>query len=504
MTEWALEMTDITKEFSGVKALDAVSLRVKKGEIHALCGENGAGKSTLMKVLSGVYPHGTFTGDIRVNGKPVQFRGIADSEASGVAIIYQELALVPEFTIAENVFLGKEPGRLGMISEDEVYQQARKWTEAVGLQRPLSTKVKYLGVGEQQLVEIAKALKKRAEILILDEPTAALSEREVERLLQILRELRSRGVTCIYISHKLDEVLSIADTVTVLRDGRSIATKPVSELDESAIISLMVGRNLDELFPKVTTPPGDVVMRVSNWSVTSAETRRQIVRDVSFEVRAGEVVGIAGLVGSGRSELVTSIFGAYPGRVAGDLEIAGEKVHIKDAADAIQKGIGLVTEDRKKQGLVLGMDIRKNITLASLRRLPGTIAIHDAEEIQWSEKLVRDLRIKVPSLEVAVSALSGGNQQKVVIAKWLLTHPKILILDEPTRGIDVGAKYEIYQLMNQLTQQGMAILMISSELPEVLGMSDRILVMGGGRIQGELKREEASQEKIMHLATRGQ
>jgi D-xylose transport system ATP-binding protein len=504
MSDWALEMTNITKSFSGIKALDSVSLKVKKGEIHALCGENGAGKSTLMKVLSGVYPHGTYEGDIQINGKPVHFRGIADSEADGVAIIYQELALVPEFTIAENIFLGKEPGRLGMISEDALYHEANQWIQAVGLTRSPGTKVKFLGVGEQQLAEIAKALKKRAGILILDEPTAALSGHEVNTLLNILRDLREKGVTCIYISHKLEEVLSIADTVTVLRDGKAIATKQVSELDENGIISLMVGRDLNELFPKVVTKPGKVVMKISNWSVVSKETNRHIVQDASFEVREGEVVGMAGLVGAGRSELVTSLFGTFPGVVSGKLELSGEQVVVKGANDAIQKGIGFVTEDRKKYGLVLGMDIRKNITLASLLHLSGKLSINDSEEIQMAQKMVKELHIKIPSLEAAVSSLSGGNQQKVVIAKWLLTNPKILILDEPTRGIDVGAKYEIYQLMNALTKQGLAVLMISSELPEVMGMSDRILVMSGGRIQGELSREEATQEKIMHLATRGQ
>jgi D-xylose transport system ATP-binding protein len=503
VSDWMLEMKNIVKEFSGVRALDGVTFQVRKGEIHALCGENGAGKSTLMKILSGVYPSGTYTGEIYLAGEPVHFRSVRDAERAGIAIIYQELALVPEFTVAENIFLGREPTEGGIISQEALNREAQHWLEVVGLTCAPSSKVKNLGVGEQQLVEIAKALKNRAQLLILDEPTAALSDREAERLLEIMRQLKASGVTCIYISHRLAEVLAIADTVTVLRDGKSIVTRPVADVTEREIITHMVGRTLTDIYPPRSAHIGSPVLRVSDWSVTSRSTGRRVVDRVSFEVRSGEVVALAGLVGAGRTELVTSLFGVYSGNVEGTLEVDGRPVVIRSPQDAIRNGIALVPEDRKKQGLVLGMDVLRNLTLSALSKLPGRFVIDPDSEVRTAATMVDRLKVKSPSLETPVQQLSGGNQQKVVIGKWLLVKPRVLMLDEPTRGVDVGAKYEIYQLINELAEQGIAVLMVSSDLPEVLGMSDRILVMSQGRITGELIGKRATQEQVMELATRG-
>lgn len=500
---YALEMKSITKEFPGVRALDRVTFSVKKGEIHALCGENGAGKSTLMKVLSGVYPDGTFTGDIIVNGRKQRFKSIKDSEKAGIAIIYQELALVKEMTVGENIFLGNEPKTFGVIDWDTLYLEARKWLKSVGLEINPETKVKNLGIGQQQLVEIVKALSKNSDIIILDEPTAALTEAEVSLLMEMLQQLREKGVTCIYISHKLNEVMSLADSVTVLRDGKTVATHPIGELTEEKIISLMVGRTLTELFPYEPKQRGEKVLEVKNFSVYSPYQNKQVVRDVSFSLHQGEILGIAGLMGAGRTELFTSIFGAYEGKKQGEIRIDGRPVTIKNPRDAIESGIAYVSEDRKKYGLVLDMSVRKNATLAALNKLIKNGVIDEAAEVSTVNRFIEKLKVKTPGLEATVNNLSGGNQQKVVLSKWLMNEPKILILDEPTRGIDVGAKYEIYKLINELVRQGMAVVMISSELPEVLGMSDRILVMAEGRIVGELTHEEATQEKVMMYATGG-
>ncbi|MBO8164318.1 MAG: xylose ABC transporter ATP-binding protein [Brevibacillus sp.] len=504
MDSYALEMEEITKEFPGVKALNRVSFQVKKGEIHALCGENGAGKSTLMKVLSGLYPAGTYEGTIKVNGEIKRFTGIKDAEEAGIAIIYQELALVKQLTIGENIFLGREPRKGLGIDWDTLHFEAKKWLEQVGLPFSPETRIDALGIGQQQLVEIAKALSKNAQILILDEPTAALTESEVATLMNILHELRRRGVTCIYISHKLNEVFAIADSITVLRDGQSIGTRPAAELDEASVISLMVGRTLTDLFPRQQHTPGEVVLELNDFCVYDREQpSKRILHNIHLQLRKGEIVGIAGLMGAGRTELATAIFGGYPGKITGDMRLNGKPVRITTPMEGIRNGIALVSEDRKRYGLVLEQSIKNNISLASLSRLSKGLVVDENEEIRQSNHYVKELMIKTPSIETAVGTLSGGNQQKVVIGKWLLAQPQVLILDEPTRGIDVGAKYEIYNLMNRLVEQGMAILMISSELPEVLGMSDRIYVMREGALAAEFDWREATQEKIMQAATGG-
>jgi len=501
--DWILEMKNITKEFSGVTVLDDVSIRMRRGEIHAICGENGAGKSTLMKVLSGVYPSGTYTGEIYIKGQLAQFSNVLDSEQRGITIIHQELNLVPEFTIAENIFLGRELGSFGILATEEMHLEAQKLLNRVGLSAKPDEKVKYLGVGEQQLVEIAKALKNNADILILDEPTAALTNREVDTLFEILRQLQNEGVTNLYISHKLREVLDLTQNVTVLRDGKVVGTRETKDLKESDLVSMMVGREFTNFFPKEVSEPGETVLDVRNLSVKGKNSGRTVVRDVSFHVREGEVVGLAGLVGAGRTELVSSLFGAYEGTCTGEIRFLGKPIRIRNPIDAIENGMALVTEDRKRFGLVLGMSVQKNIMLAYTTRKRSGLVINDIEEISLSRKTSSDLKLKAASLEAEIKTLSGGNQQKVVLGKWLLMNPKLLILDEPTRGIDVGAKYEIYQLINQLTAKGIAIIMISSELPEVIGMSDRIIVMAGGALQGEVKRDEANEERIMKLATGG-
>lgn len=499
-----LEMADISKDFPGVKALDHVNFKVRKGEIHALCGENGAGKSTLMKVLSGLYPAGTYSGEIIIEGQSRQFHQITDAEQAGIAIIHQELALVKEMTVGENIFLGAEPCRRGVIQWDELYHNASMWLKRVGLNISPNVKIGHLGIGQQQLVEIAKALSKHTKILILDEPTAALTESEVSILMEILNQLRSEGVSCIYISHKMPEVFALADSITVLRDGRTIATLDRNETDDDQVVSLMVGRELTERYPRVNHIPGDIMLQVSHYNVWHPEKRNQrVLRDIHFTLRKGEILGIAGLMGAGRTELVSSLFGAYEGKAEGEVQIEGKTVKIKSVAEAIKAGIALVTEDRKRQGLVMGMDVKQNTTMATLGKISKLGFINENEEIKWGRQYVQDLKTKTASLETLVATLSGGNQQKVVLGKWLMSDPKILIMDEPTRGIDVGAKYEIYNFMNRLVDQGVAIIMISSELPEVLGMSDRIMVMCEGEFVKEFHWREATQENIMIAAAGG-
>jgi ABC-type sugar transport system ATPase subunit len=501
MADLLLEMRNITKEFPGVKALDGVSFDVKKGEIHALVGENGAGKSTLMKVLSGFYPYGTYGGDIVVDGQVQRFAKIRDSEEAGIAIIYQELALVKQMTIAENIHLGAERASRGVIDWNETFQRTTAALAQVGLKLSPATRVIDLGVGSQQLVEIAKALSKKARLLILDEPTAALTEAEAENLLRILGELRQRGVACVYISHRLREVTRIADRVTVLRDGKTVCTDTKESMPEERMIRNMVGRDLAHLFPHRDRAVGETVLDVRDWTVADPVTGDLRVRNVSFQARKGEILGIAGLMGAGRTELVMSLFGSWGERRSGEVWLEGKKLDIRSAHDAIGHGLALVSEDRKRFGLVLGMDVKENSTLASLERIARRGVIDRNEEIRSAERYVKELRTKTPSLEQAVKNLSGGNQQKVVIAKWLLTGPKVLILDEPTRGIDVGAKVEVYEIMNALVDRGVCVVMISSELPEVLGMSDRILVLHEGRLTGQFSRDEASEEKVMVSAT---
>ena len=522
MNEHIFEMEDISKEFPGVKALDGVTFRVKKGEIHALVGENGAGKSTLMKVLSGVHPYGSYTGQIKVRGEEVQFRHIRDSEAAGIVVIYQELALVKQLNICENMFLGNEVQKAGIINWHEAFNRTKTYLKEVGLDINPETQVVQLGIGQQQLVEIAKALSKNAEILILDEPTAALNEEDSKNLLNILRELKNKGVTCIYISHKLEEVMSIADSVTVLRDGHSIHSQDIHAdggMTEEKMINLMVGRKLTSRYPRKEHRAGAVVMEVRNWTVYHPELPgKKVIDNVSFQVRRGEILGIAGLMGAGRTELFLSLFGkSYGIETTGEIWMDGVKQDFKSPRDAIHAGFTYLSEDRKGKGLVLGMDILSNTTLASLQKTSRQKAsaegldknvtrggvINSLKEVKVANYYVKQLSIKTPSIEQKVQNLSGGNQQKVVIGKWLMADPNVLVLDEPTRGIDVGAKFEIYNLMNELVDNGVAIIMISSELPEVLGMSDRVLVIHQGRLTGELPWQEATQEKAMYFATGG-
>ncbi|ADD01572.1 ABC transporter related protein [Thermoanaerobacter mathranii subsp. mathranii str. A3] len=504
MSEYILEMRNITKEFPGVKALDNVNFKVKRGEIHALVGENGAGKSTLMKILSGVYPYGTYKGDIIIDGEVKQFRNIKDSEKSGIAIIYQELTLVKYMTVGENIFLGEEPVKGGIIDWMKVYSETYRLLKELQINVNPYTKVMNLGIGHQQMVEIAKALSKKARILILDEPTSALTESETEHLLNILKDLKKNGVTCIYISHKLNEVFEIADSITVLRDGKTIMTDKKENFTENKVISLMVGRELTQRFPRAKHTPGEVVFEVKNYTVYDHEIPgKKIIDNVSFKARRGEILGIAGLMGAGRTELAASIFGAFKGRKEGEIYLNGKKIEINTPSDAIKHGIAYLSEDRKRFGLVTLMDVQENIALPNYDRLSKFSIINNNAKIKHAEKYVKELKIKTPTIRQRVANLSGGNQQKVVIAKWLMSDPKVLILDEPTRGIDVGAKFEIYNLMNKLVDMGVCVIMISSELPEILGMSDRILVIHEGKINGEFPIEEADQEKIMYCATGG-
>jgi len=495
-------MKHITKSFPGVKALDGVSFDLNQGEIHALVGENGAGKSTLIKILAGVYPHPQYGGQIILDGSERRFANVRDAENAGIAIIFQELSLVKELSVAENIFLGREPRRLGVINWSALYSRAEKLLQDLHLSIDSRAPVQNLGIGQQQLVEIAKALSQEARILVLDEPTAALTEAEVETLFEILRKLRERGVAMIYISHKLDEVFQISNRITVLRDGQSIGTEPTSSLDEARVISKMVGREVDQIFPEAKHPHGEAVFEARNITVEDPTVPGKLLVDsVSFFARKGEVLGIAGLMGSGRSELLMAIFGAHPARKSAEISIEGKQIQIANPYDAIKHGIGFVTEDRKRYGLILDQTILKNMTLAGLRRLSGRFFTDEDAEAAAGERAARDLRIKAPSVYTETGTLSGGNQQKVVLAKWLLTNPRVLFLDEPTRGIDVGAKQEIYHEINRLAAEGLAIVLVSSELPEVLGLSDRVIVLHEGRVTGEFKREEATPEAVMSCAT---
>ncbi|MBN8203585.1 sugar ABC transporter ATP-binding protein [Bacillus sp. NTK034] len=505
MSESILEMHGISKEFTGVKALSNVNFKVEKGEIHCLIGENGAGKSTLMKVLSGVYPYGTYQGDIVFEGSVQQFNKISDSVKAGIVIIYQELALFPDLTVYENIFAGNEMRQGGIVDWNRTIAEAKKMLEKVKLDVNPETLVKDLSVGKQQLVEIAKALSKDVKLLILDEPTAALNEDDSENLLNLLGELKEQGITCIMISHKLKEVISIADKATVLRDGQTICTLDAAkgEISENVIIKNMVGREIEDIYPKrMNKTFGDPVLELRSWSAYAVHLGRQVVKDVNFHVKKGEIVGIAGLMGSGRTELALSIFGnpkSY--KLQGELLVDGVPKTLKHPSDAIRSGIAYVTEDRKGDGLFLIQDIKNNISAANLKRVAVNGVINDNEEVKETTEYKKSMYIKASSLEQIVGNLSGGNQQKVSLGKWLFVGPKLLILDEPTRGIDVGAKFEIYTIMNQLIEEGMSIIMISSELGEVLGMSDRVYVMAEGQMKGELSIEEASQESIMQLAT---
>ena len=484
-----------------MKALDGVTFDLQAGEFHSLVGENGAGKSTLMKTLSGVYPAGTYGGEIVVDGEVKHFKNVRDAENAGIAIIFQELSLVKELTVGENIFLGKEPSSFGVINWTELYQKAAKLLQELNLPISAKTPVGNLGIGSQQLVEIAKALSQKAKILVLDEPTAALTESEVETLFKILRDLKARGVGMIYISHKLGEVFEMSDRVTVLRDGRTVGTNLTKDLTVEKVIAQMVGREVGDIFPKSAHEFGAAALEIKNLSSYEKETDKRLVDDVSFSVRKGEVLGISGLMGAGRSELLMSIFGAHEGKSVGEVYVEGKKVSIGSPADAIKNGIGFVTEDRKRFGLVLDQTIGKNMTLAALKKIGGAFLTDQTRETIVAKKSMEDLRVKANSPLTVAGTLSGGNQQKVVLAKWLLTNPKVLFLDEPTRGIDVGAKQEIYSYINNLAKEGLAIVLVSSELPEVLGLSDRVLVLHEGRLTGEFTRQEATAEKVMAAAT---
>lgn len=502
MAKILLEMKNITKTFPGVKALDNVNLQVEEGEIHALVGENGAGKSTLMNVLSGVYPYGSYEGDIIYNGEVCKFHDIKQSEEKGIVIIHQELALVPYMSIGENMFLGNERGKKVAIDWDETYGQAEKYMKEVGLSESSRTLIKDIGTGKQQLVEIAKALAKNAKLLILDEPTSSLNESDSKALLDLLLKFKKDGMTCIIITHKLNEVSYVADKITVIRDGSTIETlvKGVDDFSEDRIIKGMVGREIADRFPKRHgVKISDVSMEVKNWTVYHPiYTERKVVDNVSIKVHKGEVVGISGLMGAGRTELAKSVFGrSYGSNISGTLLLNGKEVHLKSSRDAIAHKLAYVTEDRKGDGLILSNPIKTNTTLANMAGVSNGIVIDKDKEYAVAVEYKEKLKTKCPTVEQNVGNLSGGNQQKVLLAKWMFADPDVLILDEPTRGIDVGAKYEIYCIINDLVAAGKSVIMISSELPEVLGMSDRIYVMNEGRIVGELSQEEASQEKIM-------
>jgi ABC-type sugar transport system ATPase subunit len=495
-------MRGISKTFPGVKALDQVDLEVRPGEVHALLGENGAGKSTLIKVLGGV--HKPDAGTITIDNQPVRFDTTRDAEEAGIAIIHQELNLVPQMTVAENIYLGREPqSRWGFVRFKKMHRDALAELSPLDTRIQPGRPISEYNVGQQQLVEIAKALSMHARVVVMDEPTSALSDQEVENLFRVIRSLRDQQVAIIYISHKLDEIFTIADRVSVLRDGRSMGTRVVSKTDSSELVRLMVGRKLDDFFPKQSTQIGEEVLRVSNLSVRHPQRSDTLALDsIDLHLHRGEILGIAGLMGAGRSELLMTLFGNPPGeRVSGVTTLHSEPVDISSPVDAINHGLGLVTEDRKLQGLFLRLAVKTNITITSLNKTVAGGLLRPSREEEMARDYIDRLKIKVPGLASAVETLSGGNQQKIILAKWLLTDPLILLLDEPTRGIDVGAKAEIYQLINRFVQQGLGIVMVSSELPELLALCDRIMVLCEGRKTAEFQHSDASEEKIMTAAT---
>ena len=501
-----LEMKNITKEFPGVKALDDVSFKVNRAQIHCLVGENGAGKSTLMKVLSGVHPYGSYEGEIYLDGELQTSRSTYDSEKAGIAVIYQELALVPEMMVYENVFLGHEIRNGISVDINETIHQTVSLLKKVGLDVNPSTKIKHLGIGKQQLVEIAKALSREARLIVLDEPTAALNESDSENLFDLLRGLKAEGVTSILITHKLQEVISVADKVTVLRDGQSVITLDNNngEVNEDILIKHMVGRSIENIYPdREKKPIGEVIFEVRNWSAYDPRVERKLLKDVNIKLKKGEILGITGLMGAGRTELARSLFGNTDGyQTEGEMLLHGKPVKFSTPHHAIKAGLAYVTEDRKGDGLILIQDVKTNITIANLQRiLENGLVINENSEIRDAREFRKSLDIRTPTIHQKVIYLSGGNQQKVSLAKWLYVQPELMILDEPTRGIDVGAKFEIFTIMNQLVEQGMSIIMISSELPEILGMTDRIYVISEGVVTGELITEEADQETVMRYAT---
>ncbi len=508
MTQPLLECREITKRFGGVVALRGVSFDLRPGEIHALCGENGAGKSTLIKVLGGIHPHGSFDGELQIDGRPVHLRHTADATANGIAVIYQELALVEEMTVAENIYLGKEPRRLGFVDWPAVYGGAAELLKRFAIDLRPDARVADLGVGQRQLVEIVKALAAKSRILILDEPTAALSEHEVRVLLDILRDLRRHGVACAYISHRLDEVFALADRITVLRDGATVSTSDAAATTTAAVIRAMVGREIATLFPRRASHPGKPLLRVERLDVAAADRRsndRLALAGIDLEVREGEVLGIGGLMGAGRSELLMHLFGAWGKRVGGRVYVGDTELDGKpeSTSRSIRAGMVLVSEDRKRYGLLLQQTVAFNLTLSSLpdfARARGGVVLDHALALRTARASCDALRVKTPSLDATVAGLSGGNQQKVVLGKALMTRPRVLLLDEPTRGIDVGAKQEVYELINQLTEAGHAVVLVSSELPELMAMSDRVVMLHEGRIGGAFTRAEATAERLLAAA----
>jgi putative multiple sugar transport system ATP-binding protein len=507
MSDYILEIENLTKDFPGVRALDKVTLKVKRGEIHSLCGENGAGKSTLMSVISGVYPKGDYRGRVIYKGKETNYHSVKDSEREGLAIIHQELALSPYLSVYENIFLGHMQTTFGFINWNQYIKESKKYLNRVGLHEPPETIVSKLGVGKQQLVEIARALSKKVELLILDEPTSSLNDDESEKLLNLILEFKKQGITSVMISHKLNEVLKVADTVTVLRDGKSIASYGVNEenLTEARVIRDMVGRDLTRRFPERRSSPGDTVLEVKNWSVYHPDYHHiKVVDNVSFHLKKGEILAFCGPMGAGRTELMMSIFGrSYGSKSTGEVYIKGKKVELFSTRAAMNAGLGYISEDRKNLGLILIQDIKTNISTSNLRRISKFGIVDSQQEIKEAEKYRKELNIRTPSVDQLTRNLSGGNQQKVVVSRTLAVDPDIFIVDEPTRGIDVGAKTEIYGILNDMVSRGKSVIMVSSELPEALGMADRIYVMNEGKIKGMLMHDEATQEKIMHMALIG-
>ncbi len=505
MNDIILEMRGITKTFPGVKALENVNLKVRRGDIHAICGENGAGKSTLMKVLSGVYPHGSYDGETHYEGKECRFNGIHDSEKVGIVIIHQELALVPLLSIGENIFLGNEQAKNGVINWNTVRRRSSELLRKVGLREDPDTLVTNIGTGKQQLVEIAKALSKEVKLLILDEPTASLSEKDSDALLDLLLEFKAQGMTSIMISHKLNEIQRIADQITVIRDGQSIETMDKADITEDRIVTSMVGRSIENRYPSRTPKIGETIFEVKNWSVYHpVHPERQVIKNINLNVRKGEVVGIAGLMGAGRTEFAMSVFGkTYGTNISGEVFLHGKRADTSTVGKAVASGLAYATEDRKVYGLNLIDHIKHNVTIANLPGVSKNGVIDDMAELKVANEYRKKTNIRSSSVYQIAGNLSGGNQQKVVLSKWLFANPDVLILDEPTRGIDVGAKYEIYTIINKLADEGKGILLISSEMPELLGICDRIYVLNEGRIVGELASHEASQEKIMRAIVRG-
>jgi D-xylose transport system ATP-binding protein len=510
MPDYILEMKKITKYFPGVTALSNIDINIVRGHIHALVGENGAGKSTLIKIVSGIHPCHSYEGKMIFEGNELRFNQISDVEKIGITCIHQELNVVPEMSVSENIFLNEKPTKYGFVDFDKMYVDTIGLLKQIGMNTDNNTiinpddKVINLGIGQKQMVEIAKALSKEAKLIIMDEPTAALTETEVDILLGIIEMLRSRGITIIYISHRLDEVMRIADEITVLRDGQTIETRKRDNINKDTMIRLMVGRDLTNIFPRVAHTRGELVFEVRNYSVPNPDVPgKSLIDNVSFKAYKGEILGFSGLMGAGRTELFSAIFGAFREKGEGDIFINGKKMNFKSPVDSLKNGLVVISEDRKRMGLNLLMNIKENTTLAALQKISRFGILNEDREVYYTREYMESIKIAAPSIDVKVSTLSGGNQQKVVISKALFCDPKVIVMDEPTRGIDVGAKYEIYKLMNKLIEEGVAIIMISSEMEEILGMSDRILTIANGRITAQFDINEATQNKLMKASIPG-